>query len=180
MANLIIARLGNPVIRQKAKPLSPLEIQSENMRQLIRDMSETMNKNSGVGIAAPQVNVSKRLLIIDVPEHAKFPGHEVVPLTVMINPEIEFISDKKFELWEGCLSVPGLTGKVKRFENIRVTFIDVQGKRVIREFKGFPSAVVQHEYDHLDGIVYLDRMEDLSTLAFNEEFEKFVEKESSE
>lgn len=174
MAILKIARMGHPVLKARAEPVS--EPKSQEIQQLVRDMAETLNDAGGIGLAAPQVHVSKRVVIFYVPGERRAAAGEPaedIPLTVLINPEIEPLSDEKAAGIEACLSVPGLAGPVPRFTHIRYRALDLQGRMFEREARGYHARVVQHECDHLDGILYPMRMTDLSQLAFVEELRRF-------
>lgn len=171
MAILKIAKMGHPVLRKVAEPVE--DPTAPEVLRLVGDMMETLEDIAGAGLAAPQVHVSKRLVMFHVP-----PGRgdeETVPFTVLINPEIEFLTDEHELGWEGCLSVPGLRGLVPRPSRIRYAGYGVDGKRFEREAKGFHARVVQHECDHLDGVLYPQRMEDLTRLIFETEFRHHLE-----
>ncbi|MCW8915253.1 MAG: peptide deformylase [Magnetovibrio sp.] len=171
MAILKIARIGHPVLRQKSAPVD--NPTSPYIKQLIEDMIDTMYDAGGTGLAAPQVHVSKRIVVFTVyPERAQSEGdgeQAGVPLTVLINPEITPLSDETEQGWEGCLSIPGMMGQVPRFTHIRYSAYDLDGNRFEREARGFHARVVQHECDHLDGILYPFRIEDMSKFGFTEE-----------
>ena len=173
MAILKIARMGHPVLRRVADPV--VDPTAPEVRRLVRDMLETLDDIGGVGLAAPQVHVSKRVVIFEVPaERAARDGNgeappEGVPMTALVNPVIEPLAEEKELGWEACLSVPGLTGAVPRWTRIRYHGFGLQGERIEREAGGFHARVVQHECDHLDGILYPMRMTDLTSLAFAEE-----------
>jgi peptide deformylase len=174
MAILKIARMGHPVLRAPAEPVS--DPKSQEIQQLVRDMIETLEDVGGIGLAAPQVHVSKRVVIFYVPGDRRAAAGEPaedIPLTVLINPEIEPLSDDKAPGVEACLSVPGLAGQVPRWTHIRYRALDLQGRMFEREARGYSARVVQHECDHLDGILYPMRMTDLSSLAFVEELRRF-------
>jgi len=169
MAILKIARMGHPVLRRRAEPVAdPTE---PKVKRLVRDMLETLADIGGVGLAAPQVHVSRRVVIFEVPAARSAEGEApgAVPMTVLINPVIEPLADETAMGWEACLSVPGLTGAVPRYTRIRYGGFDLAGQRIEREATGFHARVVQHECDHLDGILYPQRMTDMSLLAFAEE-----------
>jgi peptide deformylase len=171
MAILKIARMGHPVLRRRADPVA--DPAAPEVRLMVRDMLETLADIGGVGLAAPQVHVSKRVVIFEVPAgRAARAGDGEAPaiaMTVLINPEIEPLSDDKESGWEACLSVPGLTGVVPRHARIRYRGFGLHGERIEREASGFHARVVQHECDHLDGVLYPMRMTDMSTLVFAEE-----------
>ena len=175
MAILKIARMGHPVLKAQAEPVA--EPKAQEIQQLVRDMVETLEDVGGIGLAAPQVHVSKRVVIFYVPgerqEAANGEPAEDVPLTVLINPEIEPLSEERVAGVEACLSVPGLAGPVPRWSHIRYRALDLHGRMFEREAKGYHARVVQHECDHLDGILYPMRMTDLSQLAFVEELRRF-------
>ena len=169
MAILKIARMGHPVLLQMCDPVEDpgaLEI-----RRLVADMMETMDDAPGVGLAAPQVHVPLRLFVFRVPEAraGEDAGDVVLGHSVLINPEIELLTEERVLRWEGCLSIPGLRAAVPRAPRIRYRGVDCDGRVVEREVSGFHAGVVQHEYDHLDGILYPMRMKDFSLFGFNEE-----------
>ena len=174
MAILKIARMGHPVLATPARAVS--DPTSPEIRRLINDMVETMIDANGAGLAAPQVHVPLRLVVFQAPEGRTDPGlseaerfDRTAPLTVLINPEIEVLSQDPEGGWEGCLSVPGLRGFVERPFHIRYRGYDLEGTQVTRTAKGFHARVVQHECDHLDGILYPSRMTDLGKLIFESE-----------
>jgi len=169
MAILKIARMGHPVLRQVADPVQ--DPTAPQVHALIRNMIETMQDADGAGLAAPQVHVPRRVVIFHVPEERAGETQESapIPLTVLINPEIEPLIEEKELGWEGCLSVPGLIGAVPRFTKIRYSGFAPDGSRIERVAEGFHARVVQHECDHLDGVLYPQRMTDMSLLIFQEE-----------
>src|SRR5277367_4923020 len=154
MAILKIARMGHPVLLQRAEPVA--DPTSPEIRRLVADMLETMDDANGAGLAAPQVHVPLRLFVFRVPpDRASEDADDVaVPETVLINPTVEPVGDEVRLRWEGCLSIPGLRAAVPRAWRIRYTGVDMEGAPVDREVTGFHAGVVQHEYDHLDGILY--------------------------
>jgi len=166
MAILKVAILGNPVLRKIARPVALKDIRSRKFQALIDSMIETMTEYDGVGIAAPQVNVSKQILVLRVRNNRRYPNAPRVPLTVLINPHITPLSDEMESDFEGCLSVPNLSGAVPRFLRIRVEALNRRGKKVSFVAKGFHARVIQHENDHLQGKVFIDRMTDLTTLTY--------------
>ncbi|MGH2571047.1 MAG: peptide deformylase [bacterium] len=170
MALLKIARLGNPVLRRRANEVEPLELARPDVQQLIDDMIETMRDAPGVGLAAPQVHRSMRLFVMD-------PGEDDdgrSQLRVVVNPELTFPSDEKMRLWEGCLSIPGLRGETERWAAVDVDYLDREGRPTRLSLQGYPAAIVQHETDHLDGVLFLARMPDPLEIAFEEEFSRWV------
>ena len=166
MAILKIARMGHPVLRRRAEPVA--DPTDPEIHGLIADMLETLGDIGGVGLAAPQVHVALRVVIFEVPERRVGPD-AVVPMTALINPVIEPLDNEMLLGWESCLSVPGLTGMVPRHLRIRYGGWTPRGERLERVAEGFHARVVQHECDHLDGVLYPMRMTDLSLLAFSEE-----------
>jgi peptide deformylase len=173
MSILKIARIGHPVVRQAARPLTEAEIASPDIQRLIDDMRETMYDYEGVGVAAPQVHVGLRLAVLEVPA-SDDRARTGVPFTVLVNPVVKPLGKKKATGFEGCLSVPDLRGPVPRYERVELQALDREGRPYRLEAEGFHARVIQHECDHLDGKVYLDRMEDLRGLAFLKEFEEHV------
>jgi peptide deformylase len=173
MAILKVARLGHTVLRKIAAPLSVTEIRSADIQRFIDDMIETMKEYSGVGLAADQVHESKQIAVLEVADNPRYPEKPAVPLTVLINPQITPLSGETADDWEGCLSIPDLRGKVPRFTSIRVQALDRNGREMDFVAHDFHARVIQHEWDHLNGKVYLDRMPDLSTLAFLAELARF-------
>jgi peptide deformylase len=165
MAILKVARLGHPVLRQQAAPVSVEEIRSPEIQRLIDDMVETMHEYNGAGLAGNQVHVPKQICVIEVTGNPRYPEAPAIPLTVLINPTVTPVTDEMEEGWEGCLSVPDMRGMVPRFGAVRLEALDRHGNRIDVIAKEFFARVIQHETDHLHGIVYLDRMRDLSTLT---------------
>ncbi len=169
MAILKIARMGHPVLRYKADPVA--DPTAPEIRGLIADMVETLADIGGAGLAAPQVHVPLRVVIFQVPQHRLTgrPDDEALDLAALINPVIEPQGDEMELGWEGCLSVPGLKGAVPRYRRIRYSGVTPEGAPVDRTVEGFHARVVQHECDHLDGVLYPQRMTDMRLLAFVEE-----------
>lgn len=172
MGILKVANLGHPVLRKTAAKVDPAELRGTEMQRLIDDMVETMHAYDGIGLAAPQVHVSKQLAVIDGDQLQDDPKVPEVArrLLVIVNPVLKPRTDKRFVHWEGCLSVPGLRGRVQRVRDLDVESLDRDGRVQRFEAQGFFAAVVQHEADHLAGKVYLDRMSDLTTLSYLREF----------
>ncbi|WP_425403325.1 peptide deformylase [Hwanghaeella sp.] len=167
MAILKIARMGHPVLRRKADPVA--DPTAPETRHLVADMIETMQDAGGTGLAAPQVHVPARVIVYFVSKTRLEEGEEEVPLTALVNPVLTPIGKEKAYGWEGCLSVPGLTGLVPRFETVRLQAITPRGDVIDKTVSGFHARVLQHEIDHLDGTLYPQRMDDLSLLLFQEE-----------
>ena len=173
MSILKVARLGHPVLRKNASPLALREIQSAEFQKFIDDMIATMKEYDGVGLAADQVHESKQIAVLEVDASPRYPDKPSVPLTVLINPTVEPMTEEMEEDWEGCLSIPDIRGKVPRYKSVRVQAWDRNGKELQFVANDFHARVIQHEWDHLNGKVYLDRMRDLSTLAFLAEFARY-------
>jgi peptide deformylase len=161
-----VLRMGDPRLLAIASPVH--DFHSEELRQLLADMRDTMAHLNGAGLAAPQIGVGLRVVIFGVHANPRYPEVEEVPDTVLINPEIKPLSEEMEEGWEGCLSVPGMRGWVPRWTQLKYAGFDEHGKRFERSVAGFHARVVQHECDHLDGILYPMRMRDLSRFGFNE------------
>ena len=162
-----VLRMGHPVLRERAKPVE--RFGTPELRSLLEDMKDTMAAKSGAGLAAPQVGVGQRLVIFGVEANPRYPDAEPVPFTVLVNPKLVILTREIEEDWEGCLSVPGMRGIVPRYRKLRYSGFDIEGNPFEREAEGFHARVVQHECDHLDGILYPQRMTDLSQFGFNEE-----------
>jgi peptide deformylase len=173
MAVLKVARLGHPVLRQVAAPVPPEAIGAPEIQRLVDDMLETMADHDGAGLAAPQVHVSHRIVIYGVEANPRYPDAEAVPLTVLVNPTLTPVGDAMEEDWEGCLSVPNLRGRVPRRARVDVSAWGRDGRPLRFAATGFHARVVQHECDHLDGVVYLDRMRSMETLTFVREFQRY-------
>jgi len=171
---LKVARIGHPVIRRRARDLTREELRSPDLQRLVDDMTETMHEYDGVGLAGPQVHLGLRIAVIEVPGSDER-SIAAVPLTVLINPRVTLLGDETVDLWEGCLSIPELRGVVPRYRRLRLEALDRRGKPFTVEAEDFFARVIQHECDHLDGGVYLDRMRDMRTLSFLPEFERFVQ-----
>lgn len=168
MAVRPILRMGHPLLRRPALPVP--RPASEAVRALVRDLVDTMEAAPGTGLAAPQIGESLQVVVYLVaPERAEREGCEAVPLTVLVNPRIEPLTDAVTAGWEACLSVPDLAGEVPRWDRVRVTATDLEGRPLVREAAGFHARVLQHEIDHLSGILYPERMPDLTRLAYRSE-----------
>ena len=167
MAVRDVLRMGHPVLRERAKPVEAFG--TAELRALLQDMQDTMAFKNGAGLAAPQIGVSQRVVIFGVDHNPRYPDAEAVPFTVLVNPKITMLTRDVEEDWEGCLSVPGMRGIVPRYTKLRYSGFDVEGNPIERVAEGFHARVVQHECDHLDGILYPQRMTDLSRFGFIEE-----------
>ena len=161
-----VLRMGDPRLWQKSLPVA--QFNSRELNELLQDMRDTMAHLNGAGLAAPQIGVQLRVVIFGVTANPRYPGIEPVPDTVLINPQLTPLSDEMEEGWEGCLSVPGLRGWVPRVRRLRYAGFDERGQRFEREVEGFHARVVQHEVDHLDGILYPMRIRDFTRFGFNE------------
>jgi len=173
MSILKVTPLGHPVLRKVTEKISVKELKTPAMQKFIDDMVETMKEYDGVGLAADQVFTSKQVAVLEVADNPRYPNKAKVPLTVLVNPKVTPLSDEMEEDWEGCLSIPDLRGRVPRYKSIRVQALDRHGKKLDFVAANFHARVIQHEYDHLNGKVYLDRMRDFTTLAFLQEFARF-------
>ena len=171
MAILKIAKLGHPVLLKKTNEISNLD--SIDLKKIIYDMSETMIDANGIGLAAPQVHLSHRLFIYRNPDIEE---EEKIKVSVLINPKIENISNETEDDWEACLSIPGMSGLVRRSKKIKYSAIDLKGEKVSGEVDGLHARVIQHEFDHLNGILYTSRLADKRAFGYSEEIEKFWKK----
>jgi peptide deformylase len=162
-----ILRMGDPRLRQVAQPVEIFD--TAELHELIEDMFDTMQAADGAGLAATQIGEMKRIMIFGVEKNPRYPDVEEVPMTVLINPEFSVISDELLGFWEGCLSVPGMRGYVERSARIKYRGFDQFGTLIEREADGFHAIVFQHEYDHLDGILYPDRISDRTLFGYAEE-----------
>lgn len=180
MAVRRIIRMGHPTLRKVAEPLAPAHIGTAAFARLVDDMVETLHDYGGVGLAAPQINESVRLAILEVPGGPTRYGEvPKLPLTGFVNPKVHVLDATPNGVWEGCLSVPGLRGYVERPRHVRVQALDLEGKPLTLEFTDFSATVVQHELDHLDGKLYIDRMADISQLMFEDEFLRLQRKNNA-
>ena len=166
-----IIKMGHPTLRQVAREVSPADIDTGEMETLIADMIETLHDAGGIGLAAPQINRSLQLAIIEVPGGPSRYGEiQAIPLTIFFNPVLTVLSPVEAGYWEGCLSVPGLRGFVERPQHVRVNYMDRTGNDASLELQGFLATVVQHEFDHLAGRLYVDHIRDMTHLVFEDEW----------
>jgi peptide deformylase len=173
MSVLPIVTVGDPVLRERARELSVEELRTDAVQRLIDDMIDTKRAAHGAGIAANQVGETVRIAVVEVePDNPRYPYKPQVPLTVIVNPEIEPLDDETFAVNEGCLSVPDLRGDVERFVNIRVRYRDREGVEHEEVRRGLTAGTFQHELDHLDGVLFLDRVQDPSTFSTWEQFDR--------
>jgi peptide deformylase len=181
MSILKVARMGHPVLRAKAKSIDPGAIKTAEVQQLIDDMFETMREYQGVGLAAPQIHESLRIFVAGFAprrdEEDDDEDDDGVPLMAMINPEITVVGREIQEDWEGCLSIPDIRGMVPRFTSILVRALDREGRAMELRLKDFAARVAQHEADHLDGILFFDRMTSLQSLTYLDEYSRFHTKD---
>ena len=175
MSILKIARLGHPILLQKAKLVE--EITSNKTKKIIHDMTETMLDAKGIGLAAPQIHINRQIVIFRVPEED---DKKKIQITALINPKFKKITDKTENGWEGFLSIPGMLGLVKRFSKIQYEGSDMKGNIIQREAEGLHARIVQHEYDHLMGILYTSRLVDNSAFGYVEEFEEYWKNKEGE
>jgi len=166
MAIRTVLRMGDPMLLQKAAPVEAFD--TPELHALIKDMEDTMAYMNGAGIAAPQIGVSLRVVIFGVGSNPRYPDAEQVPYTVLINPVLDPVGHAIEDGWEGCLSVPGLRGIVPRYQRLHYTGLDPYGNTIDRLVSGFHARVVQHECDHLDGILYPMRIRDLASFGFTD------------
>ena len=176
MSILKVARMGHPVLRERARPLDKSDIKSAAIQKLIDDMIDTMHEYHGVGLAAPQVHEGLRMFValLDEDPDAKSEA------AVIINPEIAPNGSAIEEGWEGCLSIPDIRGMVPRYTDIRLRALDRTGRSIELPLKNFPARVAQHETDHLDGVLFFDRMKSFNTLTFLDEYSRFWAKDTDE
>ncbi|HEC25893.1 MAG TPA: peptide deformylase [Gammaproteobacteria bacterium] len=161
-----VLKMGDPRLYQVSSPVAdPKDFSIEN---IVQDMYDTMYFLDGIGLAAPQIGIFERIVIFGVKENSRYPDAETVPDTVLINPTVEVINPERVGAWEGCLSIPGMRGFVERPTCIRYTGFDMAGNSIDREVSGFHARVVQHECDHLDGILYPLRIKDMKTFGFED------------
>jgi peptide deformylase len=162
-----IAQLGHPVLRRVAEPVDEIDA---SVRELVEDLFATSREANGAGIAAPQIHVSRRVFILSIRPSPRYPNAPEMEPTAVINPEILWASDEREKDWEGCLSIPGIRGRVPRPTTIRVRYLGLDGERVEREFSGFAARVFLHENDHLEGLTWLDHVEDNRDIVTEREY----------
>ena len=172
MSILKIARLGHPILQKKTSIVK--NIPNISINQLINDMTETMLDAKGIGLAAPQVHISKQVMIFRIPkEEEEETINNTIEITALINPKISKVSEETDTQWEGCLSIPGMTGLVKRYYKINYEGFDMKGNLIKKEAEGLHARIVQHEFDHLKGILYLNRLVDSRAFGFVNEIEEY-------
>lgn len=174
MKNILpVIKMGHPNLRRSSQPVSLEQIQTPKYQEFIDRLIATMRAEDGAGIAAPQVDVLERLFVMEVDDNPRYPDKLSFPLLVAINPEIKPIGEEQVDSWEGCLSIPNIRGNLKRWAQVKITGYDRNGNFFEKELSDFAAVVAQHELDHLNGVLFIDRMTDLKTLCFREEFERF-------
>lgn len=173
MAVREILTVGHPMLRERAREVSVEGLRSSDVQQVIDDLVDTMRHANGAGIAAPQIGVPLRITTIEVNDNPRYPYKPKIPLTVVVNPVIDFLDGETVEINEGCLSVPNLRGTVSRYVNIRVRWLDREGREHDEIKRGLTAGTFQHEIDHLDGTLFLDRVSDPTTFTTWEQFERF-------
>ena len=175
MAVLKVAKLGNPVLRQIAKQVALKELahQQGELQGFIDNMIDTMREEDGVGLAAPQVNRSLQIVVLEYENNERYPDESSIPLTVLVNPVLSDYGEENVLGWESCLSLVDFRGLVPRSTSVTLKAYDRDGNKIEKQATGFEAVVLQHEIDHLNGKVFLDRMEDLTQLSYQEEFEEF-------
>lgn len=171
MELLKIAELGNPVLRKIAEKIDEIDLE---ILKLIEDMKFTVDKVSGVGLAAPQVFQSKRIFVVASKPNPRYPNAPEMEPEAIINPVIKSMSDEKIKDWEGCLSIPGIRGLVPRAKSIEVEYTNQSGERVNKQFDDFIARIFQHEYDHIEGIVFLDRLETTKDIVTEKEYQAII------
>jgi peptide deformylase len=178
MSILKVARMGHPVLRTRAQPIDRPAIKSAACQRLIDDMMDTMTEYHGVGLSAPQIHESVRLFVVAFDPTQPEPGDDdpTEPFAI-INPEITAVGDEMVEDWEGCLSIPDIRGRVPRLREIRLRAYDRKGERFELRMQNFQARVIQHENDHLDGVLFFDRMRSFETLAFLDEYARYWSKD---
>ena len=170
-----IIEIGNPALREIAKEIPVKDIKSSVIQQLVDDLIETMRHANGAGLAATQIAVPLRVCVVEVNKNPRYPYKPDIPLTVLINPVITFLSEERLSVYEGCLSVPNVRGEVQRCPEIRVQALDRNGVEIDMIAKGISAGTFQHEVDHLDGLVFIDKVTDSKTLCTLKEFAEFHE-----
>lgn len=173
MAVKEVLQIGHPVLSAEAKPVDPSQITLPEVQGWIEDMIDTMRDANGAGIAANQIGIPHRLFVIEIGDNPRYPYKPKVPLTVVINPEIKFLSEETFVSNEGCLSVPNMRANVDRHVEISVSYLDQTGQRIEQEIRGYSACTWQHEYDHLDGILFPNRVTDMQSFCSWKIFQEF-------
>lgn len=175
MSARAVIKMGHPTLREKAQLVTESEYNTQEFKSLLQDLYDTMKKEGGIGIAAPQINISKSIALIELPAHSERYGQlPQTGLITFINPKLSILSEEVQGFWEGCLSVPGLRGYVERPKKIKVEFLDHDFKPQTLIVENFLATVFQHELDHLFGVLYIDKVKDPTKISFLEEYEQFI------
>ncbi|CEG58418.1 peptide deformylase [Legionella fallonii] len=172
-----IVKMGNKQLATPSLPIQHIEqatTADPELLTLIQNMKDTMEKMQGVGIAAPQIGCNKRVIMFGFEANARYPNEKPVPFTILLNPSFKKLSDEMIDGWEGCLSVPGIRGLVPRYHHIEYSGYDLSGTLITREAKGFHARIVQHECDHIDGILYPQRLKDMHCFGFEDELKTIL------
>jgi len=167
-----VVLLGNPSLRLKSKMLSRKELKSKDLKKIVRELFLNMEFHGGLGIAAPQLGISKRLFVTGSKENPRYPDVPPLPYKAYVNPQIQPLTDEIQGFWEGCLSLPGLLGFIERPNKIHISYFNENGKAKEETVGGFYATVLQHEYDHLEGILFIDKIKSKEYLGFREEIDK--------
>lgn len=178
MPRLEIVELGDPTLRKVCKKVK--DVFDPKIQKLIQEMFHSLDKARGVGLAAPQVGQALRIFLVSPEGKHKAPYTSIEDTLVVINPSLEYISKKTAYDWEGCLSIPGFRGQVKRPDKVRLSYTNFLGESCVEEYEGFTARIIQHEYDHLEGVLFLDRMESLDSLMTDGYFQKLVDAHEAE
>lgn len=174
-----ICRMGNPILRKITQEVPKSILKTDEFAQILQDLLDSMKHYGGIGIAAPQIGIDYQVALIELTGINRY-GEEInLPLTAFINPRIEYLTNATQGFWEGCLSVPGLRGYVERPEKVKVNYLDVEGNEQELVASGFLATVLQHELDHLQGILYIDKIKDSKHLSYQEEFDEFIQKRTN-
>lgn len=177
MTILPIVQIGHPTLRERAREVTPAELGSAELRRICDDLVETMRAASGAGLAAPQVDIPLRIFAVEVGANPRYPYKPRLDLRVLVNPVVRPLSDETYPSYEGCLSIPDLRGLLRRSTEVEVTYADPDGATHTERFGGLSAGTMQHELDHLDGILFSDRVEDTTTLCTWEMFHAHREQE---
>jgi peptide deformylase len=168
-----IVTIGHPVLREPAGAVPEGEIASDEIQALVDDLVETMRAAGGAGLAAPQIAVPLRVFVVEVRDNPRYPYKPHLPLRVLVNPEVRPLSDETFDVVEGCLSIPALRGRLRRHAEVELSYLDRTGERHVEQIRGLSAGTFQHEQDHLDGVLFVDRVKDPRTLTSWESFAAF-------
>jgi peptide deformylase len=170
-----IVEIGEPVLRERAREIAPTDLATPQTQQLVDDLVDTMRRAGGAGLAAPQVGVSLRIFVVEVSHNPRYPYKPEIPLRILVNPVLRSLGSRSFPSYEGCLSVPQLRGLLERHADIEVSYLDRHGQKVVERITGLSAGTFQHELDHLDGVLFLDRVADPRTFTTWDSFRRFHE-----